>query len=129
MSAAETGHLVFGTLHTSSAAQTVDRMVDVFPPEQQTQIRVQPGSLVAVFSQTLCRRQNPAEGQFGRVMAQEILINTPATANLIREGKTAQLIPKSKRGIRACNPGKSPGDLVLNGDVSGTRRGQSQQTG
>ena len=55
VSAAETGHLVFGTLHTSSAAQTVDRMVDVFPPEQQTQIRVQlSGSLVAVFSQTLC---------------------------------------------------------------------------
>ena len=53
VSAAETGHLVFGTLHTSSAAQTVDRMVDVFPPEQQTQIRVQlSGSLVAVFSQT-----------------------------------------------------------------------------
>ena len=70
VSAAETGHLVFGTLHTSSAAQTVDRMVDVFPPEQQTQIRVQlSGSLVAVFTQTLCRRQNPAEGEFGRVMA------------------------------------------------------------
>ena len=63
VSAAETGHLVFGTLHTSSAAQTVDRMVDVFPPAQQTQIRVQlSGSLAAVFSQTLCRRQNPAPG-------------------------------------------------------------------
>ena len=110
VSAAETGHLVFGTLHTSSAAQTVDRMVDVFPPEQQTQIRVQlSGSLVAVFSQTLCRRQNPAEGQFGRVMAQEILINTPATANLIREGKQPSSIPKSRRGEnRACRPWRKP---------------------
>ena len=70
ISAAETGHLVFGTLHTSSAAQTVDRMVDVFPPEQQTQIRVQlSGSLVGVFSQTLCKRADPQPGQFGRVMA------------------------------------------------------------
>ncbi len=99
ISAAETGHLVFGTLHTSSAAQTVDRMVDVFPPEQQTQIRVQlSGSLVAVFSQTLCRRSNPAPNQFGRVMAQEILINTPAIANLIREGKTAQLYSQIQTG-------------------------------
>ena len=57
ITASETGHLVFGTLHTSSAAQTVDRMVDVFPPEQQTQIRVQlSGSLVGVFSQTLCKQ-------------------------------------------------------------------------
>jgi len=99
ITAAETGHLVFGTLHTSSAAQTVDRMVDVFPPAQQTQIRVQlSGSLVAVFSQTLCRRQNPKPGQFGRVMAQEILINTPAIANLIREGKTAQLYSQLQTG-------------------------------
>ena len=121
VSAAETGHLVFGTLHTSSAAQTVDRMVDVFPPEQQTQIRVQlSGSLVAVFSQTLCRRQNPAEGQFGRVMAQEILINTPATANLIREGKTAQLYSQiqtgGEQGMQTLE--KALANLVLNGDVS-----------
>jgi twitching motility protein PilT len=99
ITASETGHLVFGTLHTSSAAQTVDRMVDVFPPEQQTQIRVQlSGSLVGVFSQTLCKRQNPKPGQFGRVMAQEILINTPAIANLIREGKTAQLYSQIQTG-------------------------------
>jgi len=99
ITAAETGHLVFGTLHTSSAAQTVDRMVDVFPPSQQTQIRVQlSGSLVAVFSQTLCRRNNPQPGQFGRVMAQEILVNTPAIANLIREGKTAQLYSQLQTG-------------------------------
>ena len=99
ISAAETGHLVFGTLHTSSAAQTVDRMVDVFPPTQQTQIRVQlSSSLVAVFSQTLLKRKNPAPGQYGRVMAQEILINNPATANLIREGKTAQLYSQMQTG-------------------------------
>jgi len=99
ISAAETGHLVFGTLHTSSAAQTVDRMVDVFPPGQQTQVRVQlSNSLVAVFSQTLLRRETPVPGQYGRVMAQEILINTPATANLIREGKTAQLYSQMQTG-------------------------------
>ena len=99
ISAAETGHLVFGTLHTSSAAQTVDRMVDVFPPAQQTQIRVQlSGSLVAVFAQTLCRRLNPPSGAFGRVMAQEIMVNTPALANLIREGKTAQIYSQLQTG-------------------------------
>ena len=99
LEASQTGHLVLGTLHTSSAAQTVDRMVDVFPAGQQTQIRVQlSNSLLAVFSQTLCQRTNPAPGQFGRVMAQEILINTPATANLIREGKTAQLYSQIQTG-------------------------------
>jgi twitching motility protein PilT len=92
VSASETGHLVFGTLHTSSASQTVDRIVDVFPPEQQGQIRVQlSNSLVAVLSQTLVPRHNPQPGQFGRVMAQEIMVVTPAISNLIREGKTAQM--------------------------------------
>jgi twitching motility protein PilT len=120
ISAAETGHLVFGTLHTSSAAQTVDRMVDVFPPAQQTQIRVQlSGSLVAVFSQTLCRRSNPEPGQFGRVMAQEIMINTPAIANLIREGKTAQLYSQiqtgGEQGMQTLE--KALADLVTHGDI------------
>ncbi len=92
VSAAETGHLVFATLHTSSAAQTVDRIVDVFPPSQQAQVRVQlSNSLVAVLSQTLVPRHNPQPGQFGRVMAQEIMVVTPAISNLIREGKTAQI--------------------------------------
>ena len=101
ISAAETGHLVFGTLHTSSAAQTVDRMVDVFPPGQQTQIRVQlSGSLLAVFAQTLCKRIRPQPGQFGRVIAQEIMINTPAIANLIREGKTAQIYSQIQTGAK-----------------------------
>ncbi len=99
ISAAETGHLVFGTLHTSSASQTVDRMVDVFPPEQQQQIRVQlSNSLVAVFSQTLVSKKNPKPGEYGRVMAQEIMIVTPAISNLIREGKTAQIYSAIQTG-------------------------------
>jgi twitching motility protein PilT len=102
ITAAETGHLVFGTLHTSSASQTVDRMVDVFPATQQTQIRVQlSSSLVAVFSQTLCRSSQPRSGALGRVMAQEIMVNTPAIANLIREGKTAQLYSQIQTGAQA----------------------------
>ncbi|MEO0458028.1 MAG: type IV pilus twitching motility protein PilT [Cyanobacteria bacterium P01_A01_bin.114] len=101
ISAAETGHLVFGTLHTSSAAQTVDRMVDVFPPEQQQQIRVQlSNSLVAVLSQTLIPKANPKPGEFGRVMAQEIMVVTPAIANLIREGKTAQIYGAIQTGAK-----------------------------
>ena len=121
ITAAETGHLVFGTLHTSSAAQTVDRMVDVFPPSQQTQIRVQlSSSLVAVFAQTLCKRHNPNPGQFGRVMAQEIMINTPATANLIREGKTAQLYSQIQTGglLSMQTLEKARGDLVLSNQVT-----------
>jgi len=121
ISAAETGHLVFGTLHTSSAAQTVDRMVDVFPAAQQTQIRVQlSNSLVAVFAQTLCKRHNPQPGQFGRVMAQEIMINTPAIANLIREGKTAQLYSQIQTGGQNAMQTleKALADLVLNKDIT-----------
>jgi twitching motility protein PilT len=99
ISAAETGHLVFGTLHTSSAAQTVDRMIDVFPSERQTQVRVQlSNSLVAVFSQTLVPKKNPKPGEFGRTMAQEIMIVTPAIANLVREGKTAQIYSAIQTG-------------------------------
>ncbi|OLP16379.1 twitching motility protein PilT [Leptolyngbya sp. 'hensonii'] len=99
ITAAETGHLVFGTLHTSSAAQTIDRIIDVFPSERQTQVRVQlSNSLVAVFSQTLVPKKNPKPGEFGRIMAQEILIVTPAISNLIREGKTAQIYSAIQTG-------------------------------
>lgn len=99
ISAAETGHLVFGTLHTSSAAQTVDRIIDVFPPEKQTQVRVQlSNSLVAVLSQTLVPRKNPKPEEFGRVMAQEIMVVTPAISNLIREGKTSQIYSSIQTG-------------------------------
>ncbi|WP_245395530.1 type IV pilus twitching motility protein PilT [Anthocerotibacter panamensis] len=99
ITAAETGHLVFGTLHTSSAAQTVDRMVDVFPPVQQQQVRVQlSNSLVAVFSQTLIPRKNATTGVGSRCLAQEIMIVTPAIANLVREGKTAQIYSAIQTG-------------------------------
>ena len=92
LTAAETGHLVFGTLHTSSASQTIDRIIDVFPEGQQQQMRVQlANSLVAVFSQTLVPKLQPDGTKKGRVMAQEIMIVTPAIANLIREAKAAQI--------------------------------------
>lgn len=84
---AETGHLVFATLHTNSAAQSIDRMIDVFPPHQQPQIRSQLANILqAVCSQRLI----PAIGG-GRVAASEILIATPAVRNIIREGKSHQL--------------------------------------
>jgi len=92
LTAAETGHLVFGTLHTSSASQTIDRIIDVFPEGQQQQIRIQlSNSLVAVFAQTLLPRLQPDGSKKGRVMAQEIMLVTPAIANLIREAKAAQI--------------------------------------
>ena len=92
LTAAETGHLVFGTLHTSSASQTIDRIIDVFPEGQQQQIRVQlANSLVAVFAQTLLQKVQPDGTKKGRVMAQEIMLVTPAIANLIREAKAAQI--------------------------------------
>jgi len=88
MTAAETGHLVFGTLHTSSAAKTVDRIIDVFPPEEKEMVRAMLSeSLQAVISQTLCKTK---DGQ-GRVAAHEIMIGIPAIRNLIREAKIAQM--------------------------------------
>jgi twitching motility protein PilT len=88
MTAAETGHVVFGTLHTNSASKTIDRIIDVFPEAQQAQIRVMLAeSLRGVVAQTLF----PRIDQPGRVAALELLINTPAVANLIREGKTFQI--------------------------------------
>ena len=84
---AETGHLVFATLHTNSASQSIDRMIDVFPPHQQPQVRAQLGNiLMAICSQRLI----PALGG-GRVPAAEVLIATPAVRNIIREGKNYQL--------------------------------------
>ncbi|MBI3924438.1 MAG: PilT/PilU family type 4a pilus ATPase [Armatimonadetes bacterium] len=88
LTAAETGHLVFATLHTNDAPQTVDRVVDVFPPHQQTQIRLQlAASLLGIVSQRLLPRANGA----GRVAAFELLIATPAVRALIRDGKTHQI--------------------------------------
>jgi twitching motility protein PilT len=88
MTAAETGHLVFGTLHTSTAAKTIDRIIDVFPTDQQEQVRAMLSeSLKGVVCQQLLKT---AEGK-GRVAAFEILLGTPAIGNLIREGKTFQI--------------------------------------
>jgi twitching motility protein PilT len=84
---AETGHLVFGTLHTTTAAGTVDRIIDQFPADRQAQIRTMLSeSLKGVISQTLCKRIGG-----GRAAAREILLATAAVSNLIREGKTFQI--------------------------------------
>ncbi|MBN3554224.1 type IV pilus twitching motility protein PilT [Fictibacillus nanhaiensis] len=88
ITAAETGHLVLGTLHTTNASSTIDRIVDVFPPEQQGQIRIQLASvLVGVMSQRLL----PTLDGKGRKAITEVLVNTPAVANLIRNGKIHQI--------------------------------------
>ncbi|MQL52136.1 PilT/PilU family type 4a pilus ATPase [Desulfofundulus thermobenzoicus] len=97
ITAAETGHLVLATLHTTSAAQTIDRIIDVFPPHQQQQVRLQlAGALEGVIAQQLLpRRDRP-----GRVAALEILAATPAIRNLIREGKTHQIVSQLQTGAR-----------------------------
>ena len=106
VSAAETGHLVFGTLHTSSAHQTIDRIIDVFPPHQQSQIRTQLSeSLMGVIAQTLMARVGG-----GRVAALEIMTSTAAVKNLIREGKTFQLPVdhRDQHEPRDADPGPVP---------------------
>ena len=95
MSGAETGHLVFGTLHTSSAAKTIDRIIDVFPAAEKEMIRAMLSeSLKAVISQTLCKTM---DGK-GRVAAHEIMVGTPAIRNLIREAKVAQMYSAIQTG-------------------------------
>jgi twitching motility protein PilT len=97
LTAAETGHLVFATLHTQDAAQTIDRVIDVFPPHQQQQVRVQlAGALQGVVCQALAKT---ADGQ-GRVVATEVLVATPAVRNLIREGKTHQIYSALQAGAK-----------------------------
>jgi len=97
LTAAETGHLVFGTLHTSSAAKTIDRIVDVFPAAEKDMVRsMLSESLRAVISQTLLKRNGG-----GRVAAHEIMIGTPAIRNLIREGKIAQMYSAIQTGQAA----------------------------
>ncbi len=94
LSAAETGHLVFGTLHTSSAAKTIDRIVDVFPADEKEMVRAMLSeSLKAVISQTLLKKQGG-----GRVAAHEIMIGTPGIRNLIRENKIAQMYSAIQTG-------------------------------
>ncbi len=95
LSAAETGHLVFGTLHTSSAAKTIDRIVDVFPGDEKEMVRAMLSeSLQAVISQTLLKTKDGS----GRVAAHEIMIGTPAIRNLIREAKIAQMYSAIQTG-------------------------------
>src|SRR3546814_240465 len=94
LTAAETGHLVFGTLHTTSAAKTIDRVVDVFPAEEKSMVRsMLSESLQAVISQTLLKKVGG-----GRVAAHEIMIGTPAIRNLIREDKVAQMYSSIQTG-------------------------------
>ncbi len=96
LTAAETGHLVFGTLHTSSAAKTMDRIIDVFPAQEKEMVRAMLSeSLRAVLSQALLKRIGG-----GRVAAHEIMIGTPAIRNLIREGKVAQMYSAIQTGVK-----------------------------
>ncbi len=115
VTAAETGHLVFSTLHTNNAAQTIDRIIDSFPPEQQEQIRIQlSGSLIGIFSQRLVPRVSG-----GQIPAYELLINNKAVANLIREGRSHEINviieTGSEQGMIDMN--KSLADLVRAGEI------------
>jgi len=117
LTAAETGHLVFATLHTQDAAQTIDRIIDVFPPEQQGQVRTQlAGALQGVVSQTLCKR---ADGP-GRAVATEVMVATPAIRNLIREGKTHQVYSAMQAGkqLGMHTMDQHLSDLVRQGRIS-----------
>jgi twitching motility protein PilT len=116
VTAAETGHLVFSTLHTNNAAQTIDRIIDSFPPEQQDQIRLQlSSSLIGVFSQRLIPRISG-----GRIPAYELLINNNAVANLIREKRTHEISnvieTSSEQGMVDMN--RSLIELVQKGEIS-----------
>lgn len=116
LTAAETGHLVFGTLHTNDASSTIDRIVDVFPTGQQQQIRLQlSNSLRGVVSQVLL----PKASGNGRAMASEVLVSTPAVGNLIREGKTNQIYSMietgAKFGMRSMDQALK--QLYDNGDI------------
>jgi twitching motility protein PilT len=117
LTAAETGHLVFATLHTQDAAQTIDRIIDVFPTNQQQQVRVQlAGALQGVVCQTLAKTR---DGQ-GRAVATEVLVATPAIRNLIREGKTHQIYSAmqagAKHGMHTMD--QHLADLVMKGRIT-----------
>jgi len=117
LTAAETGHLVFATLHTQDAAQTIDRVIDVFPSGQQAQVRTQlAGAIQGVVCQTLCKK---ADG-VGRAVATEVLVATPAIRNLIREGKTHQIYSAmqagAKQGMHTMD--QHLADLVKSGKIS-----------
>ena len=116
LTAAETGHLVFATLHTQDAAQTIDRIIDVFPAEQQGQVRTQLGTAIqGVVCQTLLRR---ADGP-GRAVAVEVMVATPAIRNLIRDGKTHQIYTALQAGaaLGMQSMDQNLADLVKSGAV------------
>ncbi len=117
VTAAETGHLVFATLHTNNAAESIDRMIDVFPPGQQEQIRIQlSNNLVSIISQQLLPRANGP----GRVPVNEIMVATPAIRNLIRENKTHQIPSMIQTGASAGNISMDQclRDLYLKGAIT-----------
>jgi twitching motility protein PilT len=117
LTAAETGHLVFATLHTQDCPQTIDRMIDVFPPFQQEQIRVQiAATLEGIVTQQLLPK---ASGQ-GRAAACEVLVTTPASRNLIREGKTHQLYTVMQTGgqLGMQTMNSSLAELVRRGEIT-----------
>ena len=97
LTAAETGHLVMATLHTQDAAQTIDRVIDVFPPHQQQQVRVQ---LASALQGVVCQQLIKTADGKGRVVATEVLVATPAIRNLIREGKTHQIYSAMQAGAK-----------------------------
>jgi twitching motility protein PilT len=116
LTAAETGHLVFATLHTNSASQTINRIVDSFPSEQQNQVRVQlSGSLLGIISQRLIPRVRG-----GLIPACEIMINTPAISNLIRENKIHEIpaVIETSSEIGMITLNRSLADLVKRGEIS-----------
>jgi twitching motility protein PilT len=117
LTAAETGHLVFGTLHTQDAPQSIDRVIDVFPAHQQQQIRVQ---LAAALQAVVCQQLLPRLGGKGRAVACEVLIATPAVKNMIREGKVHQIYSAmqggGKYGMQTMD--QSLADLVRGSKIS-----------
>jgi twitching motility protein PilT len=116
LTAAETGHLVFGTLHTSSAAKTIDRIIDVFPGDEKDMVRAMLSeSLVAVISQTLCKNRDGT----GRVAAHEIMLGSPAIRNLIREAKVAQMysVIQTGQGQGMQTLDQNLADLVRRGQI------------
>ena len=123
LTAAETGHLVFGTLHTTSAAKTIDRIIDVFPAAEKDMVRsMLSESLQSVISQTLLKKPGG-----GRVAAHEIMMGTPAIRNLIREGKVAQMYSAIQTGASYRNADSRSVPERSSGERHGKqRRGENE---
>jgi twitching motility protein PilT len=119
ITAAETGHLVFATLHTQDAPQTIDRVIDVFPPSQQQQVRIQ---LAITLQGVVAQQLLPTVDGLGRVAAAEVLVVTPAVRNLIREGKTHQIYSAMQAGRKF---GMVTMDAALAGLVADDKIAQS----